>query len=88
MDDPSTIMGGLLYMNMNNGKTLKDLYSAADYKKIESYFNDSLHMPLYMFQKAKPYFLVALLYPRMMKCKTFSGVEEGIGNHEISGQCF
>jgi uncharacterized protein YbaP (TraB family) len=49
-----------------------------EYKKIESFFNDSLHMPFVMFQKMKPYFLVALLYPKMMKCKTFSGIEEGI----------
>jgi len=27
-------------------------------------------------QSAKPYFLVALLYPRMMNCKSPSGVEE------------
>jgi hypothetical protein len=78
LDDPSTIMGGLLFLNMKNGKTLKDYYTPEQYKKIENYFNDSLHMPMMMFQKAKPYLLVALLYPKMMKCKTFSGVEEEI----------
>ena len=78
MDDPSTLLSGLLYMNMKDGKKLKDFYSPDEYKKIEGFFNDTLHMPLVMFQKAKPYFLVALLYPKMMKCKTFSGIEEGI----------
>src|SRR5688500_3873691 len=78
MDDPSTLFSGLLYMNMKDGKKLKDFYTAEEYKKIEDFFNDSLHMPLVMFQKAKPYFLVALLYPKMMKCKTFSGIEEGL----------
>ncbi len=29
-----------------------------------------------MFQRAKPYFLVALLYPKMMSCSSPSGVEE------------
>jgi hypothetical protein len=29
-------------------------------------------------QKAKPYFLVALLYPRMMNCSSPSGVEEAL----------
>jgi uncharacterized protein YbaP (TraB family) len=76
LDDPSTMLGGLLYMNMKDGKKLKDLYTADEYKKVESYFNDSLHMPMMMLQSMKPYFLVALLYPKMMNCKTASGVEE------------
>ncbi len=78
MDDPSTLMSGLLYMNMKDGKTLKDFYTPEEYKKIQNFFNDSLHMPFVMFQKMKPYFLVALLYPKMMNCKTFSGIEEGL----------
>lgn len=76
MDDPSTMLSGLLYMNMKNGKKLKDLYSESEYKKIESYFKDSLGMPMMMFQSIKPYFLVAMLYPKMMNCTNASGVEE------------
>ncbi len=56
MDDLSTLMSGFLYMNMKNGKVLKDFYAEQDYKRIEHYFNDSLHIPFMMFQKAKPYF--------------------------------
>lgn len=78
MDDPATLMGGMLYMNMKGDKTLEDLYTPEEYKKISAYFNDTLHTPLFMLQKAKPYFLVALLYPKMMACKSFSGVEEGL----------
>lgn len=76
MDDPSTMLGGLLYMNMKDGKKLKDLYTDDEYKKVENYFKDSLGMPMMFFQSMKPYFLVALLYPKMMNCKTSSGVEE------------
>lgn len=76
MDDPSTMLSGLLYMNMKGGKKLKDLYTPEEYKKIEKYFNDTLHMPMMLFESMKPYFLVALLYPKMMNCKTASGVEE------------
>ena len=76
MDDPSTMLSGLLYMNMKDGKKLKDLYTTDEYKKVESYFSDSLGMPMMMFQSIKPYFLVAMLYPKMMDCKTASGVEE------------
>ncbi|MEP6595379.1 MAG: TraB/GumN family protein [Ginsengibacter sp.] len=91
LDDPSTMMSGLLYINMKNDKKLKDFYTTEEYKKINEYFSDSLHMPMMMFQKAKPYFLVALLYPKMMKCKTFSGVDEEVmklakqNNKQIAG---
>ena len=76
MDDPSALFGGLAFINMKDGKNLRELYSASDYIKIERYFKDTLHIPLGMFQKIKPYFLVAMLYPRMMNCSTPSGVEE------------
>jgi uncharacterized protein YbaP (TraB family) len=78
MDDPSLLLSGFMYLNMKNDKSLKDLYTADEYKRIETYFNDSLKMPLMMLQKAKPYFLIALLYPKMMKCATFSGIEEEV----------
>lgn len=76
MDDPSTMLSGFFYMNMKGGKKLKDLYTAVEYKKVESYFTDSVGIPLMMLQSIKPYFLVAMLYPKMMNCKTASGVEE------------
>jgi uncharacterized protein YbaP (TraB family) len=76
MDDPSTMLSGLLYMNMKGGKKLKELYTTAEYQKVESYFRDSVGIPMMMLQSIKPYFLVAMLYPKMMNCKTASGVEE------------
>ena len=76
MDDPSTMLSGLLYMNMKDGKKLKDLYTDTEYKKVANYFTDSLGIPLMMLQSIKPYFLVAMLYPKMMNCKNASGVEE------------
>jgi uncharacterized protein YbaP (TraB family) len=76
MDDPATMLGGLLLMNMKDGKTLQQLYTAAEYQRLESYFTDSLHMPLSFIERIKPFFLEAMLYPKMMPCKTISGVEE------------
>lgn len=76
MDDPSTMLSGMLYMNMKDGKKLEDLYTPAEYKRLQQYFSDSLKIPLMLLQSAKPYFLVALLYPKMMNCKSPSGVEE------------
>lgn len=76
LDDPATLMGGMLLLNMNGGKQLKDIYSPEDYKKVEDFFKDSLKSSLTLFQSMKPAFLESLLYPKMMPCKTISGVEE------------
>ncbi len=76
MDDPSTMLGGMLYMTMRGDTTLADLYTDKEYTRLKNYFSDTLNMPLTFLQKVKPYFLVALLYPRMMNCSSPAGVEE------------
>ena len=76
MDDPSTLLSGMLYMNMQDGKKLEELYTPEEYERLQNYFSDTLHTPIMLLQRAKPYFLVALLYPRMMNCETPAGVEE------------
>jgi uncharacterized protein len=76
MDDPATLLGGLLLMNMKGDSTLKTLYKEEDYNKIVAFFSDSLHTPITMFQKMKPLFLMSMLYPKMLPCKTISGVEQ------------
>ena len=76
MDDPSTLLSGMLYMNMKDGKKLSDLYTPQEYEKLKAYFTDSLNTPFMMLQRAKPYFLVALIYPKMMNCVSPAGVEE------------
>ena len=78
MDDPSTLLSGMLYMNMKDGKKLSDLYTPEEYKKLQAYFTDSLNTPIMLLQRAKPYFLVALLYPKMMNCTALAGVEEAL----------
>jgi uncharacterized protein YbaP (TraB family) len=78
MDDPSTIMGALMLMNMKNGKKLKDLYSEEQYKRVSDFFKDSLKTPIGLFQQMKPEFLVALLYPKMMPCSTTASIEESL----------
>lgn len=91
MDDPATLMGGLMLMNMKGGKKLKDLYKEEDYQRVAAFFKDSLKTPIGLFQRMKPEFLVGLLYPKMMPCNTSSGVEESImqlakaGGKEIKG---
>jgi len=76
MDDPATMLGALFMMKMKDGKKLADLYPEADYKRLESFFTDTLKYSLSLFQQMKPAFLEALLYPKMLPCKTVTGVEE------------
>lgn len=91
MDDPATLMGGLMLMNMKGGKKLKDLYKEEDYQRVITFFKDSLKTPIGLFQRMKPEFLVALLYPKMMPCNASSSIEESImqlakaGGKEIKG---
>jgi uncharacterized protein len=74
LDDPKTMLSGLAMMNMKN-KTLADLYTKEELDKLTIFFKDSIKMSLSFFNKMKPMLLEALLYPRMMPCKTPSGVE-------------
>ncbi len=76
MDDPALMLSGMTMMTMKGGKKLTDFYSKEEYKKIELFFKDSLGAPLSFLQTIKPFMLVALLYPKMMPCKSVSGVEE------------
>ena len=91
MDDPATLFGGIMLMNMKGGKKLKDLYNPEEYKRLTNYFKDSLKTPVGLFQGLKPGFLVALLYPKMMPCSDVSSVEESImhlakgGGKDIKG---
>jgi uncharacterized protein YbaP (TraB family) len=76
MGDPEIAQEALKLVYMNGGKKLKDLYTDSEYKRVNNYFNDSLQMPLAYVDKMKPYFLMALLYPKMLPCTTTSGIEE------------
>ncbi|MEO6252068.1 MAG: TraB/GumN family protein [Ferruginibacter sp.] len=78
MDDPATLMGAIMLMNMKDGKKLKDLYTEEEYKRVSSFFKDSLKTPIGLFQGMKPEFLIALLYPKMMPCNSVSSVEEEV----------
>ncbi len=78
MDDPAILLQGIMLMSMKDGKKLKDLYTAEQYKRVSDYFRDSLKISLGLFGSMKPEFLMALLYPKLMPCSTVSSVEEEI----------
>ncbi len=75
LDDPANTFGAMLFMNMNDGKKLQDLYTPEEFERLSNYFNDTLHMPIVLMQRMKPLFLQSMLYPKMMPCKNISGVD-------------
>lgn len=76
MDDPSMqtkMMGG---MYMKDGKKISDLVSKEDYAIIDSLITNEVGMPLKMVENIKPFFLIAMLYPKMLDCPMQSFEQE------------
>lgn len=68
MDDPTMqtkMMGG---MYMKDGKTIKDYVSEDDFTIIDSLFIKNMGMSVKMMQNVKPFFLTAMLYPKIIDC--------------------
>lgn len=78
MDDPATMLGALTLVNMKGDKKIKDLYSPENYKRVVDFFKDSLKISIGFFQRMKPGFLAALLYPKFLGCKNTMSTEEAI----------
>lgn len=78
MDDPSTMLAGAMNMTMKGGKKLGDFYAPEDYQRLQKYFSDSLKIPAPFYEKMKPFFLAAMLYPKYLDCKNSSGIEQEI----------
>ncbi len=78
MDDPAMLFGAMKYMNMQDGKELKEFYTDEEFVRITTFFSETLHTPLMLFKNAKPYFLVALLYPQMLQCSSAASIEEAL----------
>ena len=75
IDDMAATIAAMSFIKMKNDTTLTDLFTPNQFKKIESYFKDSLGMPLSFLKSMKPMLLQALLYPKMMACENMSGME-------------
>ena len=78
MDDMAATVGAMTFMKMKNDTSLSDLYTPDEFNKIERYFKDSLNMPFIFLKTLKPMLLQALVYPKMMACKTMSGMDQAL----------
>lgn len=68
MDDPKMQMEMMGGMMMQDGKTLKDLVSAEEYQIIEDFIKENLGLPIDALGTVKPFFLSAMLYPKLLDC--------------------
>ncbi|WP_299122425.1 TraB/GumN family protein [uncultured Winogradskyella sp.] len=76
MDDPSMqtkMMGG---MYMKDGKKISDLVSEEEFAIIDALITKEVGMPLKMVETIKPFFLIAMMYPKMIDCPMQSFEEE------------
>ncbi len=78
MDDMAATVSAMTFMKMKNDTSLSDLYTPEEFNKIERYFKDSLNMPFIFLKTLKPMLLQALVYPKMMACKTMSGMDQAL----------
>ncbi|MEO7445078.1 MAG: TraB/GumN family protein [Ferruginibacter sp.] len=78
LEDPAIMFNAMKFIMMRDGKELKDLYSADDYKKINLFFKDSLNINITSLVRMKPALLEVLIYPKIMDCKTSEGMETAI----------
>lgn len=76
MDDPamtSKMMGG---MYMKNGQKISDLVTEEEFAIIDALITKEVGMPLKMVETIKPFFLIAMLYPKMIDCPIQSFEQE------------
>jgi uncharacterized protein len=75
MDDPAMTMKTLQLALMKD-KSLKDLMSKEDYSRLEKFMQDSIGMPLMIFNKMKPFTLMSVLYTKVLPCSKMESYEQ------------
>ncbi|MGL6268932.1 MAG: TraB/GumN family protein [Chitinophagaceae bacterium] len=75
MDDPAMTMK-TLQLAMMKDKSLKDLMSKEDYARLNKFMQDSVGMPLTIFNKMKPFTLMSILYTKVLPCPKMESYEQ------------
>ncbi|OMP29766.1 TraB/GumN family protein [Mangrovimonas sp. DI 80] len=68
MDHPEIQSKMMQEMYMKDGKTIKDYVSEADYQLLSDFIKTQTGMPLDLLGNIKPFFLSAMLYPKLLGC--------------------
>ncbi|MFT3704249.1 MAG: TraB/GumN family protein [Agriterribacter sp.] len=68
MDDPSMNMK-MLQLSLLKDKKLSDFFSQSDYNKLNTFFRDSVGMPLTFFSTMKPFVLYSMITLKTLPCE-------------------
>jgi uncharacterized protein YbaP (TraB family) len=67
MDDPGMMKEMLMGMQMKDSSTLESLMGSK-FDSVSTIFKNTTGMPLKMLNTAKPFLLISMLYPSLLKC--------------------
>lgn len=76
MDDPELQLKMMSGMHMKDGKKISDLVSEDEFKIIDVMITREVGMPLKMLETIKPFFLISMLYPKLLDCPMQSFEQE------------
>lgn len=76
MDDPTMLSKMMSGMHMKDHKTISDLVSEKDFAIIDSLLKKEAGMSLKIVQTMKPFFIISMLYPKMLDCPMQSFEQE------------
>lgn len=68
MDDPGMQMTMMQGMMMKDGKTIKSMMSAEDYKAVDAYLMEKTGFTLSLFNTMKPFMVSTLVLPKLLDC--------------------
>lgn len=68
MDDPKMQTEMMKGIYMKDGKTIKDLVNEEEYQLLEAFLKEEIGMPITMVGNIKPFFLTAMMYPKLLNC--------------------
>lgn len=68
LDDPAMQMNMMKLMSMKDGKTIKELLSQEDYYMLNQFYKGEFGIDLLAMNKVKPFFLSAMIYPKLLDC--------------------
>lgn len=69
MDDPGMTAKMMKTMMMSGDTQLKTLLTESEYTRLNTFYKDSIGMSIDMFNKMKPFILMAPLYNKVMNCE-------------------
>lgn len=76
MDDPEMAAGMMKGMYMKDNKSIKDLATEEEYKLLEDFIKTQVGMPLQNLNTVKPFFLSAMMIPKLLDCPMQSFEQE------------